>query len=507
MFTGTTFGEKSAEATPSKQELSDIDTLFPENPVVTDHYIELGGKKISYSAKAGFMPCYDDKGSVKAKLFYVAYTKKGVSDATKRPVTFCYNGGPGSSSIWLHMGAFGPKVVSLGDGINIPAPPYRAQTNKNTLFDITDLVFIDPVGTGFSYSIPRDNVKKFWGVGEDIKSVGQFIRMYLSDNERWASPVFVAGESYGGIRTAGLAYYLQDMGIYPRGLIFISPALTYATMMYQIGLDVPHILSLPEMATAAWYHHRIDPRLQSMSINEMLAEVRTWSSGEYAKALWKGNTLAKDEKIRIADRISDYIGLPSNLILSYNLRVPMLVFMSHLLSDRKQCMSYYDSRVTGACIDNTFADDSLVNNIEGPLVTAFNAYLGQELKFKTLTGYDTINENAEPSWDWLSGTRSDGAEDPKMGYPETASKLARALRNNKLLEVFVAIGMYDMACIHDATVYALNHLDVPEERLDNIHTHTYHGGHMMYTDPSAHKKLKSDLVTFYKKVLGTKGSK
>ncbi len=478
-----------------------LGTLFPPNPVITSHQICLDDKEISYSATAGFMPFYDDKGVEKARFFYVAYTKKDVSDPVQRPLTFCYNGGPGSSSIWLHMGAFGPKTVSFGDGLHIPTPPYKAKDNGHTLLDRTDLVFIDPVGTGFSYSLPPDDANKFWGVAEDIQSVGQFIRMYLSDNGRWSSPVFIAGESYGGIRTAGLAHWLQETGIYPRGLIFISPALTYATLMYQLGLDVPHILSLPEMATAAWYHQKIDPKLRALSMDMMLAEVREWSETEYAEALWKGNTLSEYNRKEIAKRISRYIGLPADLILSHNLRVPMRIFLSHLLGDTRRCLSYYDSRIAGPCIGSYFADDSQMNHIEGPVVTAFSAYLGRELQFKTLVPYNTINENAAPSWDWLSGARSGGAEDTKMGYPETATRLARAIRNNTLLRIFVAIGMFDMACIHDATVYALNHLDVPPERLHNIHVHTYEGGHMMYTYPSAHAKLKRDLAAFYDTVL------
>ena len=447
------------------------------------------------------MPYYDKTDKHVADFFYIAYVKKGVSNPASRPLTFCYNGGPGSSSIWLHMGAFGPRTISLGDGINIPKPPYRVADNENSLIDLTDLVFIDPVGTGFSRAIPQKDVKKFWGVAQDVESVGQFIREYVTENGRWKSSIFVAGESYGGIRTAGLSSCLQDIGLYPAGLIFISPVLTYATMMNQTGLDVPHILSVSEMATAAWYHHKIAPRLQTMSMDDVLTEVRSWSTGEYAKALWKGNTLADEERRTIAQRLSQYTSMPADLILSYNLRVPMLTFMAQLLQSERKAVSYYDSRVAGPCINSTFSDDPLMNNISGPVVTAFNAYLCGSLNFKTLVEYDTINGKAEPSWDWGSGTYSNGAEDPKMGYPETATKLARALRNNELLKVFVGIGMFDLACIHDATIYALNHLDIPQERLNNIHISTYPAGHMMYTDPTSHNKLKKDLSAFYEMVL------
>jgi len=506
----TTAGAKESSPTgkkspPLAEQQKARYVSIPEKPSVTKHQVTVNGKKIAYTATAGFMPFYDKKGEQKASFFYVAYVKEGASSPTSRPLTFCYNGGPGSASIWLHIAALGPRTVSLGDGIHIPDPPYGVKDNPNTLLDLTDLVFIDPVGTGFSRAIPREDFKKFWGVAQDVESVGQFIRTYVTENGRWESPVFIAGESYGGIRTAGLSSYVQDMGLYPAGLIFISPALTYATMMSQVGLDVPHILSISEMATAAWYHHKIDPRFQKMPLDELLVKVRAWSSGEYARALWEGNTLSPGNRRDIARQLSEYTSMPVDLILSYNLRVPMLTFMSHLLQNERKAVSYYDSRVTGPCINSTFEDDPLVNNISGPIAAAFNAYLKGELKFTTLAEYDTINVNAEPSWDWGSGARSRGAEDPKMGYPETVTDLARALRNNELLRVFVGIGMFDLACVHDATIYALNHLDIPRERLDNIHIFTYPAGHMMYTYPIAHKKLKSDLSGFYARVL--KGGK
>ena len=502
----TTVGAKQSSA--DKQSLPPLAerqkaryVSVPEKPSITKHQVTVNGKKIAYTATAGFMPFYDRKGEQKASFFYVAYVKEGISKQARRPLTFCYNGGPGSSSIWLHIAAFGPRTVWLGDGIHIPNPPYGVRDNPNTLLDLTDLVFIDPVGTGFSQAIPRDDFKKFWGVAQDIESVGQFIRNYVTENGRRKSPVFIAGESYGGIRTAGLSSYVQDMGLYPAGLIFISPALTYATMMSQVGLDVPHILGISEMATAAWYHHKIDPRFQKMPLDDFLAKVRAWSSDGYARALWKGNTLSPVNRRDIARQLSQYTSMPVDLILSYNLRVPMLTFMSHLLQDERKAVSYYDSRVTGPCINSVFEDDPLMNNISGPVATAFNAYLKGELKFTTLAEYDRLNVEVEPLWDWGSGARSEGAEDPKMGYPETVTNLARALRNNELLQVFVGMGMFDLACVHDATIYALNHLDIPRERLENIHTFTYPAGHMMYTYPVAHKKLKNDLSGFYARVL------
>jgi len=284
---GITFGGLSlAVFGQTNQNSTDVSGIFPGTASVTQHEITLDGKIVSYRATTGFLPCYNEKGEKTAHMFYTAYTKTPDEKTSTRPLTIAFNGGPGSSSIYLHMAAFGPKVVPLGNGIDLTRPPYRIVDNKNTLLDITDLVFVDPVGTGFSETIQQDDDKLFWGVEEDIEAMAEFIRLYLTRNERWESPLFIAGESYGGIRAGGLSAHLQDMGIYPTGIILISPALSYTSLIDVPGNDIPYIHNVSAMAAAAWYQQKIDILYRETNLDNLLQEVRSWSEEEYARALW-----------------------------------------------------------------------------------------------------------------------------------------------------------------------------------------------------------------------------
>ncbi len=468
---------------------------FPETASVTQHKITLNGKILSYTATTGFLPYYNEKGKQTARIFYVAYTVDQSEGLPDRPLTVVFNGGPGSSAICLHLGALGPKVAFLGNGIDLVKPPYGLVDNENTLLDITDLVFVDPVGTGFSEPIAQEEEKLFWGVEEDIHSMAEFIRIYLTQNKRWESSLFIAGESYGGIRASGLSSYLQDMGIYPTGIILVSPALNYATLIGDAGNDLSYILDVSAMAAAAWYHGKIDPSYQESKLEDVLEEVRSWSEHEYAWALWQGNALPQEEHTKIARQLTAYIGLPENVITAYNLRVPMDQFLGKLLEKQRRSMSFYDGRLSGHSIGLDglgYLSDPITINTGGPLNAAFNNYLERDLKFITDRRYVPLNLVVLEKWDWASGM---SGED--MGYPETFTSLGKALRRVDFLRLFVAIGLFDMACVHDATIYEIRRMDLPREALDNITITTYPAGHMMYTDPFSHKKLRENLVKFY----------
>lgn len=473
--------------------------VFPETASVTQHEITLDGKILSYKATTGFLPCYNEKGEKTARMFYTAYTKTPDEKPSTRPLTIAFNGGPGSSSIYLHMAAFGPKVVSLGNGIDLTKPPYRIVDNKNTLLDVTDLVFVDPVGTGFSETIQQNDEKLFWGVEEDIDSMAEFIRLYLTRNERWESSLFIAGESYGGMRASGLSAHLQDMGIYPTGIILISPALSYTSLVDVPGNDIPYIHNVSAMAATAWYQQKIDVHYREISLQDLLQEVRSWSENKYARALWQGNALSETEYTEVARQLAAYTGLSEGLIRAHNLRVPMYQFLGELLEKERRSISFYDGRVTAHSIwsnEYSFQDDPIIINVTGPLVTTFNSYLEQNLRFRTDRKYIPINLTIEGRWDWASGMPAGD-----MGYPETFTSLGRALRKANFLQVFLAIGLFDMACVHDATIYEIQRMDIPPEALDRITITLYSAGHMVYTDPASHHELKENLVNFYQDAL------
>lgn len=497
---GITFGGLSLPLFgQTNQTSTGASAIFPETASVTQHEITLDGKILSYKATTGFLPCYNEKGDKTARMFYTAYTKAPDKKISTRPLTILFNGGPGSSSIYLHMAAFGPKVVPLGNGIDLARPPYRVVDNSNTLLDVTDLVFVDPVGTGFSETVQQDDEKLFWGVEEDIESMAEFIRLYLTRNERWESPLFIAGESYGGMRAAGLSAHLQDMGIYPTGIILISPALSYTSLVDVPGNDIPYIHNVSAMAAAAWYHQKIDLLYREANLDDLLQEVRSWSEKEYARALWQGNALSEAEYVKVARQLAAYTGLSEDLIRAHNLRVPMYRFLGKLLEKERRSISFYDGRVTTHSIwsnEYSFQDDPIVINTTGPLVTTFNSYLEQNLRFSTDRKYIPINLTIEGRWDWASGMPAGD-----MGYPETFTSLGRALRKADFLQVFVAIGLFDMACVHDATIYEIQRMDIPPEALGRITITLYSAGHMVYTDPVSHHKLKENLVNFYQDAL------
>ena len=479
----------AAAATSDKKDNAGKDSLTE-----TTHTITVGGVKLDYKATAGALPLKDDEGKVTAHVFFVAYTKTGVDDLSRRPITFAFNGGPGSSSVWLHLGAFGPKrVVLAGKGDAPPPPPYRLVDNEDTLLDLTDLVFIDPVSTGYSHSPTPKDEAKFHSVEGDVHSVGDFIRLYTTRFNRWQSPKFLAGESYGTTRAAGLAGYLQDRhGLYLNGIVLISTVLNFETLRFAEGNDLPYVLFLPTYTAAAAYHKKLSPDLRA-DLPKTLAEVEKFAQGEYAAALMKGDALPEAERKEVQSRLARYTGLSEDFIARNNLRIDQSHFSKELLRDQHRVTGRYDSRVTGP--DEDAAErpgyDPSYTAVHGAFTAAFNMYVRNELKYESDLNYEILSGKVQP-WDF---------GDAKNRYLNVAPTLQKAMTQNRDLRVFVANGRYDLATPFLATQYTFHHLGLEPALRDHVTMAYYDAGHMMYTRPSEHLKLKKDLTAFYRAVL------
>jgi carboxypeptidase C (cathepsin A) len=454
---------------------------------VTQHSIEVNGKKINYTATAGFLPMRDESGKPKAKIFFVAYVKED-GDPSKRPITFAYNGGPGASSTWLHLGALGPKRVLLTEGKTSP-PPYKWVTNEYTWLDCTDLVFIDPVGTGYSRPAPGVKADEFFGVKEDIKSIADFIRVYVTKYERWLSPKFIAGESYGTTRTAGLSGYLQNrLGMNLNGVILISSVLNFQTITFTPGNDLPYILYLPSYTCAAWYHKKLLPALQG-DLDKIRSEVEEFALTEYLQALAKGNDLSGRERDRMIDKLAEYTSLQKTFIKNSNLRINRDNFLTELLRTENRQLGVLDSRITGNYQVNTFMEDPSVFETTGPLVAAWNDYVRNELKYKNDFPYIFLSIKANRSWKWGSAAE---------GYVNVAETLGLAMSENRSLKVFIASGYYDLDTAYFAAKYIVNHLNIDPALRSNITLTYYEAGHQMYTHLPSLKKLTQDVTHFFK---------
>jgi len=454
----------------------------------TNHVITLNGKKIEYEATAGTMFLKEENGKLNASVFYVAYTERH-KDPAKRPVTFCFNGGPGSSSVWLHLGAFGPKRVVLSDKGEALPPPARLVDNEWSLLDLTDLVFIDPVSTGFSRAAEEKNAKQFHGVQEDLQSVGEFIRLYMTRNGRWQSPLFLAGESYGTTRAAGLAGHLQSRhGMRLSGIMLISSVLNFETLSFDDGNDLPYPLFLPGYTATAWYHKKLDSSLQS-DLRKTLAEAGKFDEGEYAEAIMKGIKLTDQERRAIAAKLSRYSGISEAYILRSDLRIQGQRFMRELLRERGQIVGRYDSRLLGKDANDAAERpnfDPSYAAVQGPFTTAWNSYVRQELNFESDLPYEILTGRVQP-WNFGSATNR---------YLNVAPSLREAMTTNRDLRVFVANGYFDLATPYFATQYTFNHLGGDKALQERVTMTYYEAGHMMYIHKPSLVKLKEDIAKF-----------
>jgi carboxypeptidase C (cathepsin A) len=461
-----------------------------ETPVVTHHSIQTNGKTLNYTATVAQMPIKDPAGETEAHIFYVAYTLDG-ADAGKRPLTFAFNGGPGSASIWVHMGAMGPRSPRLQSDGSMPPPPYHMKDNPYTWLDQTDLVFIDPVGTGYSRAKTIEIARRMNGVQGDLQSVGEFIRMYIVRNNREMSPLFVAGESYGTFRAAGLAGYLIDRGIAFNGVVLISTTLNLETIWSRSD-DLVYALELPTYAADSWYHKKVAPDLQRKDLKSFLKEVEGFAMGEYSTALNKGDLLPASERKAVTGKLVRYLGLDTRYIDESNLRFDVGHFSRELLRDKHQTIGRLDGRLTGPSSLNTGETaeyDPSNTLIAPPFTAAFTSYMRGELEYKTDLYY-YVSGGVQP-WDW-------GVQN---GFAETGSLLRNAFFKNPYLKVMVAASYFDLATPYFAAQYTFNHMGLHPEMHKNITWDFYEAGHMLYIDSDSSAKLKKDISEFYTKAL------
>ena len=464
-------------------------------PSVTHHKATIAGQKIAYTATAGKMLMKTDEGQPKAHVFYVAYTKDKVKDRAARPVTFCFNGGPGSSSVWLHLGMLGPRRVKLDSDAKPLPPPHRLIDNPYSLLDITDLVFIDPVSTGYSRPAKGEKPEQFHGFDEDINSVGLFIHNYTVKSGRWGSPKFLIGESYGGLRAAGLSgQMLERYHLYFNGVVFVSAVVDFQTLMAGGNNDIAYVLFLPSYAATAWHHKALNDDMQAKSLEEIVAAAEEFAMGPYLRGLAAGDSLPKEQRQELVARMARLTGLSREYVDRSNLRVPMQRFGKELLRSRGKIVGRFDSRYTGLSSDliGDAADyDPSASAVFGTFTSAMNDYLRSTLKVKEERVYEILTDQVHP-WDYSEFTNR---------FVDASGGIRQAILENPYLKVFAACGYYDLATPELAMKYTRDHLRLPKDLQGNFSMGYYEAGHMMYAHEPSLKKLRKDLLKFYESAL------
>jgi carboxypeptidase C (cathepsin A) len=528
----------SDTTTPGKNDAKDRDKDKKDEekeppPSVTEHTLTVGGKTIHYRATTGYMVMRDwsekkgaedgergprgaapsaspakeadkskdkdkdkDEPKQKAKVFYIAYTRTDVgNDPAKRPITYSFNGGPGSASVWLHLGALGPRRTELTERGEAPLAPYHLVDNEATWLDGTDLVFIDPVSTGYSRSAPGEDPKQFHGFKEDLASVGDFIRLYTSRNARWASPKFIIGESYGTTRAAGLSDYLQERyGFYVNGIILVSSILDFSTARFAPGNDRPYPLFLPTYTAAAWYHKRLSPDLQSKSLKDVLAEVENFASNKYLLALNRGDQLDDNQRKELAADLARFTGLPADAIAQQNFRIPARRFFFDLLKDKNRSIGRYDSRFTGIRYEPGTDEQDFDPSYEavfGPYAASLNDYVRRELKFESDLPYEMIAD-VRP-WNYATVAQNQ--------YLDVAEDLKKAMSRNPYLKLWVCCGYYDLATPYYAAERTLHGMLLDPSIRDNVRMTFYEAGHMIYINHPSLLQFRKDAEAFIQDAL------
>ena len=453
-----------------------------EETTETQRSITVKGQKLSYRATAGTMTLTKAYGEPRAKVFSVSYERTDAGDSAKRPVCFCFNGGPGSSAVWLHLGAFGPRRVSMPpDGVTAPRPPFQLTENEHTLLRDADLVFVDPVSTGLSQPEKGEDPKQFHGFSEDIESVGDFVRLWITKRQRWGSPKFLMGESYGAIRISGLAEHLQSRyGMYLNGVIIVSGLLDFRTLSPDEQNDVPFHIWLPSMTAVAHYHRKLTPELQADFAAAWKRSVE-FSRDRYPRALLMGADLPEQERRGVADYLSLLTGLPSEQILRDNLRIDPSTFRRELLKSEDKVVGRFDGRCSGPEGDPSY------DVVYGAFAAAMNAYLrgADGLNYASDRPYEILNGGVNP-WNYGRGNR----------YFDVGSQLGGAMKQNPALRVFIGCGYHDLATPPEGIAYSVRHLDLPAETHRNFTWGYYDGGHMMYTNLESLAKISADISAF-----------
>ena len=537
--------EESADSEKKEEPKKEDEKKADDAPVVTHGTVTIDGKEVAYTATAGKMMIKTDDGTPKASVFYIAYTKdepqaekadkaakkhkknkkekvdvegegeesegeeaenddkssdeKSAGDApatpNKRPLTFAFNGGPGSSSVWLHLGMLGPQRVKLDSDAGTLPPPHELIPNEYSLLDVTDIVFIDPVSTGFSRPAKGEDKRQFHGYDEDVRSIGQFIHDYTTKNNRWGSPKFLLGESYGGIRAAGLSGELQDRyHMYLNGVVLVSGVVDFQTLMAYGNNDIAYALFLPGYAATAWYHKALSDDLQKQSVEEVVAAAEKFAAGPYLRALTAGDSLGDERREEIVARMAELTGLSEEYIEASNLRVPMARFGKELLRKDSKIIGRFDSRYSGLAldeVDSTTDYDPSASAVFGAFTSAMNDYIRGTLKVEEDRVYEILTGNVHP-WDYSEFTNR---------FVDASSTLRDAMIQNPYLKVFAACGYYDLATPAFAMKYTRDHLNLVPEVRKNFTTDFYHGGHIMYAHEPSLAKLRKDLVKFYESAL------
>jgi carboxypeptidase C (cathepsin A) len=516
---------KADSSFDAKSDTKSEAKVFEEPPLsVTAHSITVGGKILKYHATAGYIVLKEEEGKPlvkapgqkppseasaeaessktkdglkpKAKVFFVAYTLDDAGDPSTRPLTFAFNGGPGSSSVWLHMASVAPRRADLTDEGEAPPPPYRLTDNESTWLDLTDLVFIDPVSTGYSRPVAKEDANQYHGLKEDIASVGDFIRLYASRNTRWLSPKFILGESYGTTRAAGLSDYLQDRyGLYFNGIILVSSALNFQALQFSPQNNDPYVQFLPSYTASAWYHKKLPADLQAKSLAEVVAAARTFAANDYATALGRGDLLSAAEKTRLAGELSRLTGLPASDILLWQLRIKDTQFFTHLLRAEGKMLGRLDARFSGfryepgtdALGDQQQEYDPSSEAVNGPLGAAFNDYVRRELQFESDIPYE-LETDVEP---WNFG-------DAVNGFPNTVENLRKAMTRNPYLKIWVTCSYYDLATPFFGAENVVASMNLNPAIRANLRFSYYESGHMLYIHKPSRVKFKADFEAFLK---------
>jgi carboxypeptidase C (cathepsin A) len=465
---------------------------------ITRHSAKIGARDIAYTVTCGTLVLKEESEKegksegerARARVFFVAYTLDDVPDKAKRAVTFSFNGGPGSSSVWLHLGVLGPKRVELDDEGFASAPPGRLVDNEFSLLDACDLVFVDPVGTGFSRMVEGEKVKEYHDYRRDLESVGEFIRLWVSRYGRWSSPKYLIGESYGTTRASGLAgHLLERYGMYLNGVMLLSCALDFQVLRFDPSNDLPHIVFLPTYAATAWFHKRLAAELQAKALRELLDEVERFAATEYAAALFQGAQLAPAERTRLAAKVARYTGLTPEYVERTDLRVEIFRFCKELLRDKGRTVGRLDSRYTGFDRDSAgdrFEFDPGFAQIFGAYAAAMNDYVRGELRFEADLPYEVIKP-LYMTWGW---------SDFSNRYASVGETLRKAMSMNPHMRVLVASGYYDFATPHFGADYSIDHLALAPELRKNISVSYYEAGHMMYVHKPSLARLAAELHRF-----------